>query len=355
MRPEAPQRRLSAKPFVIPFFLTHQGCPHRCIYCDQRLSGGQRSEPLTQESVIRGIEAGLASPRLAPGIRVEVAFFGGTFTNLPRGRQGELLEAVAPYLDSGQVKGLRLSTRPDALSREQVDFLKLHGVTTVEIGAQSLDDKVLEAAGRGHTVAATCEAAQRLKRAGLGLGLQLLPGLPGEDQASRDHTLKQALALGPREARLYPLLVLKGTPLSELFQQGRYHPLTLDQAVAASATMLIGLVSAGVNVIRTGLQNGSELEKSLVAGPYHPAFGHLVKTEVFRRAMTRALTRRPAGNNDHVLLAAPEDLSAVVGQNRSNLDLLTRLFSLPGLTVRPDPGLSHGYFSWQKEMFHVYQ
>ena len=355
MRPEHRHGKTAPRPFVIPFFLTHQGCPHRCVYCDQRLSGGHRTEPLTAEGVTQGVEAGLASPRLEPGTWVEAAFFGGTFTNLPPGRQMELLDAVAPFIEKGKVQGLRLSTRPDALSREQVDFLKGKSVTTVEIGAQSMDDKVLDAAGRGHNSAATRQAAQRLKSAGIRVGLQLLPGLPGEDQASRDHTLNQTLEISPREARLYPLLVMKGTPLAGMFQQGEYQPLTLDQAVAVCATMLTRLVSAGINVIRTGLQNGPELENNIVAGPYHPAFGHLVKTEVFRRAMTRALTQYPSENQDDVLFAAPEDLSAVVGQNRSNLDLLTRSFSLPGLAVRPDPRLDHGYFSWQQEIFHVYQ
>jgi histone acetyltransferase (RNA polymerase elongator complex component) len=345
----------AAQPFVIPFFLNHQGCPHRCVYCDQRLTGGQRPEPLTPLGVTIGLEAGLASPRLKPGTRVEAAFFGGTFTNLPKNRQMELLEAVAPFCDQGRVQGLRLSTRPDALADEQVHFLKIHGVTNVEIGAQSLDDQVLLAAGRGHTAADTRQAAQRLKKAGIRVGLQLLPGLPGEDRASRVYTLSQALEIGPQEARIYPLLVMKGTPLAGLFQQGAYLPLTLNQAVAACADLLARLVSAGINVIRTGLQNEPELEKNLVAGPYHPAFGHLVKSEVFRRAMAKALALNPAGNEENVLLTSPRELSTAVGQNRSNLDFLKRHFSVPNLAVRPDPRLAPGSFSWRKNLFHVYQ
>ncbi|MBF0530950.1 MAG: radical SAM protein, partial [Deltaproteobacteria bacterium] len=210
-------------PLVIPFFIPNQGCAYRCIFCDQPATIGSAGlTELTPETIARDVTAGLQSSRLKPGRQVEVAFYGGTFTALPVTRQTELLSAVAPFIRSGQVHGLRLSTRPDRLSVEQIDFLKAMGVTTVELGAQSLDDRVLAASRRGHTADQIKTAAKSLQAAGLNLGLQLLPGLPGEDQASRKMTLEAVINLCPREVRIYPLLVLHKTVLAELYRQGKY-------------------------------------------------------------------------------------------------------------------------------------
>lgn len=342
------------KPFIIPFFLVHQGCPHRCIYCDQRRAGGRRAEPLTPEAVKRGIKAGLASPRRRPGARVEAAFFGGTFTALPHSRQEELLDAVAPYIQSGRVQGLRLSTRPDALSLEQIEFLKSKQVTNIEIGAQSFDDQVLRAGRRGHTAAQTRAAARRVKAAGLALGVQLLPGLPGEDDDSRAKTLGQTLDLDPDEARLYPLLVLKGTPLAELYLKGRYQPLTLDQTVGICADMYTALTKAGTRVIRIGLQDSPELSAAVLAGPYHPGFGHLVKSEVFGRAMARALASRPAKTPKPAMFVAPDDLAQAVGDRRRNPVRLSARFGLDELSLKTAPSLDRGRFLWQGQEYFIY-
>ncbi|MFH1092313.1 MAG: radical SAM protein [Pseudomonadota bacterium] len=340
------------KPFIIPFFISHQGCPHRCLYCDQHRSGGRRPEPATPESVRRGLTAGLASPRLKPGVRVEAAFYGGTFTALPRSRQEVLLNAAAPFLKQGLVHGLRLSTRPDALDRERLAFLRSKGVVTVEIGAQSMDDRVLEAAGRGHTCEQTRQAAGLVKEAGLRLGLQLLLGLPREDDPSRDMTLQSVLDLAPDDVRLYPLLVLQGTPLAGLYRQGLYDPLSLEQAVSACARMYRRLTRNGVSVIRLGLQPTPELEMNLLAGPYHPSFGHLVAGEVFARRFSEILAGAPAGRGGPIAYVAPQDLSPALGHGRANLKHLSA--ELPGLNFKPDPSLPRGWIRWQGREYHLH-
>lgn len=340
------------KPFIIPFFLPHQGCPHTCIYCNQHASGGRRPEPVTPESVRRGLEAGLGSTRLKASSRVEAAFFGGTFTALARSRQQDLLEACGPYIKEGLVHGLRLSTRPDALPPDEIEFLKTRGVTTIEIGAQSMDDRVLQAAGRGHSAAQTRAAAKRVKAAGLGLGLQLMPGLPQENGQSRDLTLSRVLALKPDEARLYPLLVLEGAPLAGLYQKGGYQPLDLERAVSVCADMFRRLTLAGTTVIRIGLHPEPGLARSLLAGPFHPAFGHLVKSEVFLETAARVLAERPPrGKPGPTILVAPQDLSQALGPGRTNLTRLADRYGLPGLCIRPDLGLARGHFQWQGETY----
>ncbi len=313
--------------------------------------GGDTKLPSPAE-VRQGLEAGLASRKRQPGAQIEAAFYGGTFTNLPRSDQGKLLDAVSPFIKSGRIQGIRLSTRPDALSQDRIDFLLGHGVTTVEIGAQSMDDRVLAAGRRGHTAAQTREAACRVKAAGLRLGLQLLLGLPKEDEASRKKTLEEVLDLAPDEARLYPLLVIKGTRLAEHFEAGRYQPLGLTEAVRACASMLVKLEAKGVTVIRVGLQTGPELEANLLAGPYHPAFGHLVKSEVFAQSLTQILTARPAGD-ETVIHVAPGELSQALGQNRDNIARLSTDFNLNDLQIKPDPELAKGCFRWQGQVYSI--
>jgi len=342
------------KPFIIPFFLPHQGCPRRCLYCNQGLSAGVRPEPLTPESVDRGLGRGLASPRLRPGRRVEAAFFGGTFTFLPRPRQAGLLDAVRPYMEKGHVQGLRLSTRPDALDPDQIEFLKAHDVTTVEIGAQSMDDRVLAAAGRGHTAEQTRRAAGRVKSAGMRLGLQLLLGLPREDDRSRALTLNEILALAPDEVRLYPLLVLPDVPLADLFRRGLYQPLSLDQAVAVCAEFVGRLTAAGIVVTRIGLQNDPRLDQGVLAGPYHPALGHLVRSEVYGRALVRVLTARKPGASRAAVQVAPQDLPQALGHERRNLKRLLDVFGLEELKFQPDARLAPGRFGWDREVFSIW-
>ncbi|MEW5721686.1 MAG: radical SAM protein, partial [Thermodesulfobacteriota bacterium] len=329
--------RIVNRPFVLPFFLPNQGCPHRCVYCDQGRSAGSRPEPLAPEAVARGIEQGLASPRLKPGARVEVGFFGGTFTALPLRRQEALLAAVRPFLDQGLVQALRLSTRPDALDRERIALLKEYGVETVEVGVQTMDDRILAAAGRGHDAERTRRAARLVKESGLRLGVQLLLGLPGEDDSSRAHTLEETMALGPDDARLYPLLVIESTPLAGMHRAGRYDPLSLEQAIEAAARMYVRMTRAGVRVIRMGLHADPKLAANLVAGPHHPAFGDLVKSEVFFQALGRLLSPAPGWAADPVILVSPFEMSAAVGHGRRNLKRLAARPGLARLVFRPDP------------------
>jgi histone acetyltransferase (RNA polymerase elongator complex component) len=285
---------------------------------------------------------------------VEVAVYGGTFTALERSRQDGLLGAVQPFLENGTVHGLRLSTRPDALEADQVAFLTDRGVTTVEIGAQSMDDRVLAQAGRGHTSEQIRAAARRVLRAGLGLGLQLLVGLPGEDAASRKHTLAEVLALAPHEARLYPLLALRGTVLARRYEQGAYRPLDLAEAVSACADYDLALTGHGVRVIRIGLQNGPELDRNVLAGPYHPAFGHLVRAEIYRRALGRALNEQPSGPGRAEIFVSPADHCLAVGHAGGNRAWLTERLGHTGWRFRDDPSLDRGWFRWRDSDFFIY-
>ena len=273
------------KPLIIPVFLPFQGCPHRCVYCEQEKIASCGAEPIHPSSVTRLIEQSLRSPRFALSEKPEAAFYGGTFTRLPKARMQELFEAVSPFLRNGTVDSIRLSTRPDALEGETLGFLKDWGVKTVELGAQSLDDEVLRLSKRGHSAQDTIRSFRLLRKHGFKIGLQLMPGLPGDSREKFLATVDQVVDLGPDMVRLYPTVVIQGTELAYRYCNGRYEPLSLDQALEVCAESVLRLERSAIAVIRIGLMSSASLRAAgqVVAGPWHEAFGHMVRSMVYHR------------------------------------------------------------------------
>lgn len=325
---------------IIPFFIPHEGCPHQCLFCNQHgiAGAGTAGDPQRIAGAIARFLAG--ARRAGPA---EVAFYGGSFTALPTERQEQLLSSVRPFIESGDVSSTRISTRPDALSPAIAAFLKERGVATVELGAQSMDDGVLLRSGRGHSAAATEAASRLLRDSGLKTGLQLMPGLPGDSREVFRATVARVLALQPDCVRLYPALVIRGTPLERLFRDGRYAPLPLDEAVAWCADALRRFRREGIAVIRIGLQPTEELERpgTIVAGPYHPAFRQLVESSILLDRMRSALTGRQTGTAARFAVH-PAELSSAIGQRRANVLSLTREFRLLRLSITPSPDISRG-------------
>lgn len=262
---------------VIPFFIPFGGCSTICVFCDQRGITSSYGMPKPWE-ITAQIELYLSSWK-GRG-RKEAAFYGGTFTAMKRSDQESCLGAVKPFLSEGLLNGIRVSTRPDCISGSVTGFLLKHGVDTVELGAQSMDDHVLVLSKRGHTAADTVRAVKELKRAGLTVGLQFMPGLPGDDVASVMATAEKIIALKPDFVRVYPTLVIKNTALERLFIDGSYRPWSLDEMVALCGKVSLLFKAAGIRIIRMGLQHTAELEDSVVAGPYHPSFRDIVLREI---------------------------------------------------------------------------
>lgn len=322
------------RPVVVPFFISHLGCPHRCIFCDQeKISGSRTALPPTQaiQDKIEEFRAG------APGRQLEVAFYGGSFTALPEEDQLKLLGAVQPFLAAGTVTSLRISTRPDAVDHAAASFLKRMGVGTVELGVQSMNDEVLRLAGRGHSARDSEEALATLQEFGFRVGVQLMPGLPGDTLERSIATVKRVLELEPSFLRIYPTVVVEGTGLAELYRQGHYRPLDLDEAVAWCKELLKLARQSGMPVVRLGLQPTEELETPgvILAGPFHPAFGQLVESEICFEVMA-GLLEGTAPGSEVGFRAAPGRTSDLVGQRRCNLKRLAERFGVRILKVRED-------------------
>lgn len=264
-----------------------------------------------------------------------MAFYGGSFTGLGRSRQKELLDAVAPFFDAGRVREIRLSTRPDYVDAATVAFLTKQGVTVVELGVQSMDQQVLDACGRGHTPGQTIEAVRLLRQGGMQVGIQLMIGLPGETTRSFLLTVKEAGRLRPDFVRIYPVLVLRGSKLAALLEQGGYRPLSLGKAVARAARMKEYFDAHGVRVVRMGLQAGPELEKWIVAGPYHPAFGEMVNARLMLRR-TRRILRDVRQGSPVTLSISAKDQSVFRGIGSANIKRLRDLSLLDRFTLATD-------------------
>lgn len=307
------------KKVTVPFFISHQGCSHTCVFCDQRTISNSSGEIPTAEDILAKIAAWQRTAGERP---LEVAFFGGSFTAMPVEVQDHLLQPLQSLLASGEILSVRVSTRPDCIDAATVARLARLGVTTIELGVQSMDDEVLELSVRGHSAADSEAAIRCIREGGLSVGAQLMPGLPGDTPAKSFHSLRQVIAAGADFLRIYPVIVLRGTELARRFQSGEYVPLTVEEGVQLCKVLLHESMLSSVPVIRIGLQADEGLNKTTVLGGcWHPSLGRLTRSELYFDLLCRLLSDKPAGL-PWTFLCHPSRISEVIGQGRINLKRL---------------------------------
>ena len=302
----------------VALFVPHKGCPHRCSFCDQRVISGQTQE-LTPDAVTAACRRAADTMHTAAADS-EIAFFGGSFTAVDPAVQTALLQAAFPFVQAGGFGGIRLSTRPDAIDPATLERLKRYGVTAVELGAQSMCDRVLRQNERGHTAADVRRAAALIHTYDVSLGLQMMTGLPGSDPQEDIRTAQALCDLQPDTMRIYPTVVVENTRLADWVRDGSYTPPTLEQAVELGA-QLLRLVEweRGIPLIRMGLHAGGDVESHYVAGPYHPAFRELCESRLYRELALTALQQALPTGGAAQLRVAPAALSKTIGQKRENI------------------------------------
>ncbi len=307
----------------ISIFVTHVGCPHLCAFCDQRTITGSADLP-SGEDVRRICERALHE--VSDPADTEIAFFGGSFTAIERSYMTELLSAAHEFVGEGKFKGIRLSTRPDYIDREVLDILRSYGVTAIELGAQSLDDRVLEANERGHSAEDIVNAASLIKEYGFELGLQLMVGLYKSDESIERENLRKALEIAPSAVRIYPVVILKGTKLAELYLSGEYVTMDFDTVVSVCADMLCEFEKAGIKVLKCGLHASEFVERYMAGGFYHPAFKELCEAEIYRRRIESTIFCTDISGKRKVTIAVnPSCISKALGQKRANYEYFKRL------------------------------
>ena len=301
----------------VALFVPDEGCPHRCSFCNQKTISG-KTKKLTVEDIDEAVKIASANG----DSKGEIAFFGGSFTAIEKSYMVSLLERAKLYIDEGLFEGIRISTRPDCINEEILILLKKYGVTSIELGCQSMNDEVLLLNGRGHTSDDVVKASELIKEYGFEFGVQMMTGLYGDSDETAIKTAEKLIALSPDTVRIYPTVVLEGTRLSELYKAGEYKPQTVEEASELCARLIPMFEEKGIRIIRLGLHSGGNVEEGFVAGAYHPAFKEICESKIYFQNILKEIRRENIPKGDITLTVNKKCVSALVGQKRSNIEKL---------------------------------
>lgn len=329
------------RPFIIPIFLPHVGCPHQCAFCNQTSITGVKHDIFTPEKLRFQINEFLKYKN-RQGQLIQVAFYGGNFLGLTKDYIKLLLDESTIFVKNGSIDSIRFSTRPDTIDQQRLDILENYPVSTVEIGVQSMDDGVLLMAKRGHTSLETENAVAQLKDRNYEIGLQMMVGLPGDDETKSLTTAHRIADFSPDFVRVYPTVVLANSRLAIWYKKGKYKPWSLERCVTFVTKLYLLFKNKKIPVIRMGLQASENFEKGsvIVAGPYHPAFGHLVYSEIFLDMATAIMDTAKVSHKSITIKVHPRSISKMRGLKNKNIEALTRKFHIKSLEIIPDPSLA---------------
>lgn len=319
---------------VIPVFIPHKGCPFDCIYCNQKIISGQ-TEEMTVEKMNETIKEHLST--VGEDSYIEIGFYGGSFTGIEAQKQIQFLEAADEYYRLGRIKGIRLSTRPDYIDPEIVGRLKKYNVKTIELGVQSLDEEVLRISGRGHNADDVYKAVRFIKESGIELGIQTMIGLPGSNTKKDIDTAKKVVDLKPSIVRIYPTLVVKNTYLEKMFNDGKYAPLSVEEAVGLCAKLLDLYNENSIKVIRIGLQPTDNINSDfdVVAGPFHPSFRQLVESRLWLYKIENYLKEYSLfEERDIIIYTGKKYICDIIGQRRGNIEYLKNKYGFKSISVK---------------------
>ena len=309
------------KHYIIPVFVPHLGCPNDCVFCNQKSISGQTKQ-VTQDDVRNIIDNHLKN--IKEDAKIEIAFFGGSFTGIEVEKQKELLEVANEYIKQKKIESIRISTRPDYIDKKILKMLKKYKVKTIELGVQSANDYILKKAGRGHTFKDVKKASKLIRWYGFDLGHQMMVGLPESTKLDDINTAKALIKLKPKMVRIYPVLVIKNTKLEKLCKEGEYKPLTITQAVEICKELVTLFTGKNIDVIRIGLQPTDEItdisnEKSeVVAGPFHPAFRQLVESGMWYDVIVSKIKKLNIKVKEVEITVNPMDVNNVIGHRKKS-------------------------------------
>jgi histone acetyltransferase (RNA polymerase elongator complex component) len=326
------------KHYTIPIFIPDMACIGNCIFCDQK-NITSHSHPPTKEDIQETIKTHLQSIPNA-NAHIEVGFFGGSFTGLSITKQKEYLQEVQSYIEDRKVHSIRLSTRPDMIDDDILRFLIQYHVKTVELGAQTFDKDVLQKSGRGHSIEDTYTAAEKIKAAGIILGLQMMIGLPADTLEKALHTANTIVELGATNTRIYPLLVIKNTELEQMYKSGEYKPLSLDASVDYLSKIIPVFEKANITILRVGLHQSEGLNSgdALIAGPYHPSIKELAISKIWKEQF-QPLLQSDKYSDNIIIEVHPKEINSAIGYHASNKKML--LTKYKQIKFLPNPKITH--------------
>lgn len=333
----------------ISIFIPHAGCPHACSFCSQNTISGAPHAPSAEEVRETISDAYNYIADKTARAETEIAFFGGSFTAVPRDYMISLLETANEFIGGDGFKGVRISTRPDCINEEILDILKKYHVTAIELGAQSMCDKVLEMNGRGHTARDVEKSSALIRSQGFELGLQMMTGLYGSSPEDDIYTINKISDISPDTVRVYPTAIIGGTRLGELFKSGEYVPYPFEKCVEICAYADKLFYRRNIRVIRMGLHAERSLEEKLLGGFYHPAFAEIVRSELFCQAFERCIDRT---NSSAEITVSPCDRSAAAGHKKSNITYFAN--KNIRLIFKEDKAVPRNFFVYGENKFCIY-
>lgn len=321
---------------IAPVFIPHEGCPYRCVFCSQADITGYRLQ--ADEDNVLGVLKTYLEPSFNSNqfARREVAFYGGSFTGLPDERQNFLLSLIQPLIKNGRVDAIRVSTHPLFVDQRQLKRLKKYGVEIVELGVQSTSQIVLEESGRPCSRKDLLKAVFLMNKFKLKVGLQLMLGLPGDNEKRFITSVVDVIGMKPDFVRLYPALVLRHTPLYAMYKKGLYVPWSMERTLDNLKYAIKSFENAGIPVVRVGLQSDSSLKKNYVAGPFHPSLRYLVDCQIGFDLMVEkilSLSHIPK----RIIFRVPKKLVSIyTGNRRENLKLLKMRFGIDEVCLKAE-------------------
>ncbi len=329
------------KPFIIPVFLPNIGCPHQCVFCNQSAITSMKQKIPSSEKLHKIVNNYLKYKGKDRKL-VQIAFFGGNFLGLKAAHIKSLLHEAGKFVNDGSVDSLRFSTRPDTINHETLEMLNPFAVSTIELGVQSMDDHVLAMSKRGHTSTDTKEAVRLLKKRNYEIGLQMMVGLPGDDEAKAQMTGRKIADMSPGFVRIYPTVVLADSLLAKWYQNGKYTPMPLEECITLVKNLYLLFRKNDIRVIRMGLQASENFENDaqILAGPYHPAFGHLVISQIFLDMATSILNSRKYTQDEIIIKVHPRSISKMKGLKNRNIETLKRKYNIQSIKIIPDISLT---------------
>ena len=305
----------------VALFVPDEGCPHRCSFCNQKTISG-KTKRLELADIDSAVKTALESADCNKG---EIAFFGGSFTAIDKDYMISLLERAKMYIDKGLFAGIRVSTRPDCINEEILQILKYYGVTSIELGCQSMDDEVLRLNNRGHSADDVVKSAKLIKDFGFEFGVQMMTGLYGDNDKTAIETARKLIVLAPDTARIYPTVVLENTELERLYKEGEYRPQTVDEAADLCSELLLMFHDADIKVIRVGLHSGGNVEDGFVAGAYHPAFREICESRIYLKKVLAEIKRQGTEKGDITITVGSSFVSMMAGQKKANSQKLREM------------------------------
>lgn len=334
---------------IIPVFIPHRGCPNDCIFCNQKKITARQSA-VAGKDVENIIETWLSTLENRGIECIEVAFFGGSFTGIPIEDQSDYLAIAGKYKAAGRIHKIHMSTRPDYIDKRILDNLKKYGTDTIELGVQSFDDKVLELAGRGHDSQVVYKSSQLIKDYGFELGIQLMIGLPGDSLETCIHSALETVKIAPQLARLYPTVVIKDTELYNQYLDGRYTPLSQEEAVLRTKEMYKILCNAGINIIRVGLKSTDVINEegsNVSGGTFHPAFRQLVEGEIAREIIENQLEGMDFDRSIKTKVfftSRSDDFSNMIGNDKRNKKIFLEKYPYLNILYKVNDSLAKNQY-----------